>query len=171
MNFPAPAQPTGRAVLILCPLIAVREAKASADDRSLRRVAAARRNLARRWPAEIVMVDSSPQNAVLSQAERFKAGAIVLGSRGRGALRRLLTGSVSHAVVQRATCPVLVVRGGPREARSLVVGLDRSVDAKRATRFVAAVGAQGVGSVRRFLLGAVPTGVLNQSPVPVPVVR
>lgn len=41
---------------------------------------------------------------------------------------------ISRAVLQRATCPVLVVRGRPREARSLVVGLDGSVNAKRATR-------------------------------------
>ena len=37
-------------------------------------------------------------------------GLIVLGSRGRGGIRRALMGSVSDAVVRHAHCPVLVVR-------------------------------------------------------------
>ncbi len=35
---------------------------------------------------------------------------IVLGSRGLGAVRGVLLGSVSHAVVTHAACPVLVVK-------------------------------------------------------------
>jgi nucleotide-binding universal stress UspA family protein len=34
----------------------------------------------------------------------------VVGSRGRGGIRRALMGSVSDAVVRYAHCPVLVVR-------------------------------------------------------------
>jgi nucleotide-binding universal stress UspA family protein len=98
----------------------------------------ARRALARRWPdVEVAILDTSSVKGILSQAQRYRAGAIVLGSRGHGALRRLLMGSVSRGVLQRARCPVLVVRGRPRAVRSLLVGLDGSVNAGRATRFVA----------------------------------
>jgi nucleotide-binding universal stress UspA family protein len=43
-------------------------------------------------------------------AEEIGAGLIVMGSRGRGGVRRALMGSVSDSVVRHAHCPVLVVR-------------------------------------------------------------
>lgn len=47
--------------------------------------------------------------AILSEADRVNASAIVLGSRGLTGVGSLLLGSVSHAVVQSADRPVLVV--------------------------------------------------------------
>ena len=37
------------------------------------------------------------------------ADLLVVGSRGRGGFKRMLLGSVSHAVVLHAACPVVVV--------------------------------------------------------------
>ncbi|HEX5192073.1 MAG TPA: universal stress protein [Solirubrobacteraceae bacterium] len=48
-------------------------------------------------------------DAILDEAERIDAGAIVLGSRGLTGIGSLLLGSVSHAVVQRADRTVIVV--------------------------------------------------------------
>ncbi|MEX2503593.1 MAG: universal stress protein [Egicoccus sp.] len=40
------------------------------------------------------------------------ADLLVVSSRGRGGLRSLLLGSVSHQCAQHATCPVVIVRSG-----------------------------------------------------------
>jgi nucleotide-binding universal stress UspA family protein len=47
---------------------------------------------------------------IVTLAEDIGAGLIVIGSRGRGGIRRALMGSVSDSVVRHAHCPVLVVR-------------------------------------------------------------
>ena len=50
---------------------------------------------------------------VIDLAEELQTGLIVLGSRGRGRIRRALMGSVSDSVVRHAHCPVMVVRWKP----------------------------------------------------------
>jgi nucleotide-binding universal stress UspA family protein len=47
---------------------------------------------------------------IVAVAEELEADLIVLGSRGRGGIRRALMGSVSDSVVRHAHCPVMVVR-------------------------------------------------------------
>lgn len=113
----------------------------AAYDRAFQRIAAATRHaLAHRWPdAEVTIVDRRPVDAILGEAKRTRAGAIVMGSRGHGALRRLLLGSVSRGVVRAARCPVLVVRRRPTEIRCFVVGLDGSANARRAAAFLASL--------------------------------
>lgn len=51
-----------------------------------------------------------PGLAIVAAAEELDADAVVIGSRGRGAIKRALLGSVSTHVVHNAPCPVLVVR-------------------------------------------------------------
>jgi nucleotide-binding universal stress UspA family protein len=43
-------------------------------------------------------------------AEEVDASVIVMGSRGLGALKRMVLGSVSSYVVSHATCPVVIFR-------------------------------------------------------------
>jgi nucleotide-binding universal stress UspA family protein len=52
----------------------------------------------------------SPVEGITRYADTCGADLIVLGSRGLSGLRGLLVGSVTNGVVQRAHCPVLVVR-------------------------------------------------------------
>ena len=51
-----------------------------------------------------------PDKEILRTAEAVDVGAIVIGSRGLGAISRALLGSVSDSVVRHAHCPVFVVR-------------------------------------------------------------
>jgi nucleotide-binding universal stress UspA family protein len=53
---------------------------------------------------------TSPAQAILSTAREQRAGAIVIGSRGLRGLKAKLLGSTSSEVLQKAACPVLVVR-------------------------------------------------------------
>ena len=52
----------------------------------------------------------APDEEIVGLAEAIGAGLIVMGSRGRGGLKRAMMGSVSDSVVRHAHCPVLVVR-------------------------------------------------------------
>ncbi len=54
-----------------------------------------------------VVVDGAPASEILAQASKRNADLIVMGSRRRGIGRML--GSVSHAVLHRTSCSVLVV--------------------------------------------------------------
>ena len=47
--------------------------------------------------------------ALLSEAERLEADLLVLGSHGHGLMHRVLLGSVSQAVLQKSTIPVLLI--------------------------------------------------------------
>lgn len=55
------------------------------------------------------VLEGPAPRAILAVAEARKADLIVIGSRGLGAIRGLLLGSVSERVVRMASCPVLVV--------------------------------------------------------------
>ncbi|MDQ3791148.1 MAG: universal stress protein [Actinomycetota bacterium] len=47
---------------------------------------------------------------IVGLADELEAGLVVVGSRGRGRIRRTLAGSVSESVFRDAHCPVMVVR-------------------------------------------------------------
>jgi nucleotide-binding universal stress UspA family protein len=53
--------------------------------------------------------EGDPGESILEAASAERADMIILGSHGRGALGRLLLGSVSQHVVRLATVPVVVV--------------------------------------------------------------
>ena len=56
------------------------------------------------------IIQGSPRQVIVDEAESWGADLIVMGSRGLGAWNRLLLGSVSSAVVHHAKCSVEIVR-------------------------------------------------------------
>ena len=60
------------------------------------------------YSARTQVLMGAPVESILEQAKTQRVDLILMGSRGRQGLRRLVLGSVSHAVLHSAPCPVLV---------------------------------------------------------------
>lgn len=60
-------------------------------------------------PATYLIWEGDPAEAIVEASRAERADVIVLGSRPRTNLRRLILGSVSTEVSRRATCEVVVV--------------------------------------------------------------
>ena len=84
------------------------------------------------------LVEGRVAPEIVGLAEEIGAGLIVMGSRGRGGIRRALMGSVSQSVVRHAHCPVLVVRDGERQRDylpgTILLAVDGSEEASAAAR-------------------------------------
>jgi nucleotide-binding universal stress UspA family protein len=61
-------------------------------------------------PAEFRLTRERPSTALVRLADAIAADLVVVGTRGRTGISRVLLGSVAEAVVRSATCSVLVVR-------------------------------------------------------------
>lgn len=108
-----------------------------------------------RWSdVRVRVVDGPPAAAIIGAAKRARADVIVMGWRGHGAVRRLLVGSVSRAVVRAAPCSVLVVRRAVRNVSRVVIGVDGSEQAARAVEFATRLQTPEGG--RLLLVTAVP---------------
>jgi nucleotide-binding universal stress UspA family protein len=86
---------------------AVEGARRAALEKELTAAAA---TLLARVRTEVSALTGKPADVIVREAEEDAADLVVVGSRGAGALTRLLLGSVSESVLRHAPCPVLVVR-------------------------------------------------------------
>ncbi len=59
--------------------------------------------------ATALLVQGPTAETILDEAERRGAALIVMGSHAHGLVHELLSGSVTRAVLRRATCPVVLV--------------------------------------------------------------
>ncbi|HET9014086.1 MAG TPA: universal stress protein [Thermomicrobiaceae bacterium] len=93
---------------------------------------------------------------VVDLAQELAADLIVIGSRGRGPIQRLILGSVAESVVHGAPCPVLVVRGGEPgwPPKRVLVGDDGSDAALEVAALALTIA--GALSVPATLLTALP---------------
>ncbi|MEU0680212.1 MULTISPECIES: universal stress protein [Streptomyces] len=101
------------------------------------------------------VLPEDPVSALLSAGH--EAWSLVVGSRGRGELAGLTLGSVGLGVAARATCPVVVVRGGERNRQGVfgrvVVGVGDLPHCLETVRFAfreAAVGGSALHAVRAW---------------------
>ena len=60
------------------------------------------------YQAKSQVVIGMPVESILTHAQKQKADLILMGSRGRQGVTRFVLGSVSHAVLHQAPCPLLV---------------------------------------------------------------
>ncbi|XP_062110104.1 universal stress protein A-like protein [Humulus lupulus] len=60
--------------------------------------------------AEPLMEIGDPKEKICEAVDKFNIQLLVLGSHGRGAIKRAFLGSVSSYCVNHAKCPVLVVK-------------------------------------------------------------
>jgi nucleotide-binding universal stress UspA family protein len=82
----------------------------------------------------VVVVSGGPAAQVLVDASA-SADLVVVGSRGRGAVRSVVLGSVALHCVTQARCPVAVVHpvpAGRAGARTVIVGVDGSAASRAA---------------------------------------
>lgn len=68
----------------------------------------------KRLPQQLTALEfvqiGAPLTEIVNAAKDWPADLIVIGSHGRGGIRRALLGSVAEGVMRHAPCPVLVVR-------------------------------------------------------------
>jgi nucleotide-binding universal stress UspA family protein len=94
---------------------------------------------------DVRVVQGTPAQAIMKEADGEDAELIVVGSRGRGALRSAILGSVSRTLAEEASRPVVIVPGedgaagaadgGPVGEASVVCGVDGSEHALAAAIF------------------------------------
>jgi nucleotide-binding universal stress UspA family protein len=101
---------------------------------------------------------------IVALAEEIGAGLIVMGSRGRGGVRRALMGSVSDSVVRHAHCPVLVVRADPIVLPAkILVATDGSKEAELASSSAADLAERTGSELHLVYVGHMPP-VYYESP-------
>ena len=61
-----------------------------------------------------ILLEGTPACSILKVAEDYRCGLIVMATRGRTGLNRLVNGSVAEEVIRKAPCPVLIVKSGDR---------------------------------------------------------
>jgi nucleotide-binding universal stress UspA family protein len=59
---------------------------------------------------EVKIIRGEPAIAIIKLAEEVTAELIVVGSRGLNPFQQMLLGSVSHRIMKRANCSVLIVK-------------------------------------------------------------
>jgi nucleotide-binding universal stress UspA family protein len=115
------------------------EAKKSTED-SL--AESAQKLKAAGWRTTTAVIVESPRHVIYKFAEDWKSDLILLGSRGRSTIERLLLGSTAQAVLRHAHCSVEIVRP-PRSksdadstAMKILMPTDGSACAERALQSI-----------------------------------
>ena len=68
-------------------------------------------------PVTTILTRAAVRDALLRQVETARFDLLVMGSRGRGAARSALLGSVSHHLLNHSAIPLLIVHATPPSDR------------------------------------------------------
>ena len=114
----------------------------SETDRAQERILNLAEALRRRGlTVSTILAPGLPRTELAAQAKEWKADLVVVGSRGRGVLKRALLGSVAQAAVRRSPCSVEIVRPrrktSKQSAFSILLATDGSEPSLDAARSVA----------------------------------
>jgi nucleotide-binding universal stress UspA family protein len=66
--------------------------------------------LGAKFITDVIIAKESVVKEIIEYSEREKIDLIVIGTRGRSGLKKLLLGSVASGVVTYANCPVIVIK-------------------------------------------------------------
>jgi nucleotide-binding universal stress UspA family protein len=91
------------------------------------------------FPVNDFFTVGHPAEQIAAAAAKSKADLIVLGSHGHSALRGLLFGSVTNAVMAQTRAPVLIVRRNetpPSESMKVGIAVDGSKYGRQAVKYV-----------------------------------
>lgn len=61
-------------------------------------------------PIKRFVAQGTPDNVILSTAQKLDADAILMGHRGLSGLKHMMNGSVAEKVLREAACPVMVIK-------------------------------------------------------------
>lgn len=86
----------------------VREGYESAAKEQLQQVEESLKPLSNK--TQTVLLEGNPAHAIVEYIKEKQADFVVMGSRGLSGLEEMFLGSVSHYVVQKSPCPVLIVK-------------------------------------------------------------
>jgi len=86
------------------------EIKAIQEKHSAPILEQARAAMGKVEPENTLAVIGAAGEEIVSQAKRGEFDQVVMGNRGRSAIKELLLGSVSEYVLHHAHCPVTIVR-------------------------------------------------------------
>ena len=59
---------------------------------------------------DIIVATKSVSSKIVDYADKSNVDLIIVGTRGRSGLKRMLLGSVASEVVKHAGCPVLIIK-------------------------------------------------------------
>jgi nucleotide-binding universal stress UspA family protein len=125
-------------------------------------------------PCEALLREGNPADQIGAAARQFKAGRVLLGTRSRSKLGKLLLGSVAEQVLRSVNLPVMTV--GPEAHLPVDAGADERVvllatTLRETSRPSAALACQIAASqgARLVLLHVLPPPAVHHAAIPLPV--
>ena len=117
-------------------------------------------------PVTTILTGQPIRAALIEQVKRGRHDLIVMGSRGRGAVRATLLGSVSHYILNHSPIPALIVHADASRSAPARLSAPAAGGPSRGVRPPAERRAQGPFSRRALGRRSAPPGVAPRAKIP-----